>query len=121
VGELQRVPPQRLHDCHRGIIDSALASPQPSFEGVSPYPDLPSKAAVLTYSLAKSQACPDGNKRLTAILVFEFMAMNQADFRPEQGEFADVILRVAASDAAQRDDRLEELDRWFRDVLSRTV
>jgi hypothetical protein len=32
-----------------------------------------------------------------------------------------VILRVAASDAAQRDDRLEELDRWFRDVLSRTV
>lgn len=120
MGAIQRVPPQRLEDCNQRIIESALASPQASFGGESPYPDLPSKAGVLTYSLAKSQACPDGNKRLTAILVFEFLAMNGADFQPEQGELANVILRVAASDPSQRDQMLDELDRWFREVLSRS-
>jgi prophage maintenance system killer protein len=69
----------------------------------------------------KSQACPDGNKRLTEILVFEFLAMNGADFQPEQGELAEVILRVAASDPSHRDQMLDELDTWFRDVLSRSV
>jgi death on curing protein len=99
------------------VIETVLATPQASFGGASPYPDLPAKAAVLTYSLAKSQACPDGNKRLAAILVFEFVAMNEAKFEPRQGELADVILHVAASDRSQRDEMIGELDTWFRGLL----
>ena len=34
--------------------------------------------------------------------------MNGADFQPQQGELADVILRVAASDPSQRDQMLDE-------------
>jgi prophage maintenance system killer protein len=71
----------------------------------------------LTYSLAKSQACPDGNKRIAEILVFEFLAMNGEVFEPEQGELPEAILRTAASDPSQRDEMLGELDTWFRNVL----
>jgi prophage maintenance system killer protein len=100
------------------VIETVLATPLASFGGESPYPDLASKAAVLTYSLAKSQACPDGNKRLAEILIFEFLAMNGAEFEPGRGELADAILRVAASDRSERDDRIAELDTWFRELLN---
>jgi len=49
--------------------------------------------------------------------VFEFLAMNGAVFEPEQGQLPEAILRVAASDPSRRDEMLDQLDTWFRDVL----
>jgi death on curing protein len=73
------------------------------------YPDLDAKAAVLTYSLAKSQACIDGNKRLALILLNEFLAVNGAELEMTDDEAADLILFAAESDPALRDQVILEL------------
>jgi len=64
--------------CERGTIELALASPRAGFADKELYPDLRSKAAVLLYTLAKSQACPDGNKRIALVLVEAFLRLNGA-------------------------------------------
>jgi prophage maintenance system killer protein len=51
-----------LEECERGTIELALATPRAGYGPFRVYPDIASKAAVLTYTLAKSQACIDGNK-----------------------------------------------------------
>jgi death-on-curing family protein len=98
-----RVPPVTLDQCRRQTIESALYAPQTSLHGVEKYPDLPSKAAALLYALAKSQACPDGNKRVALILVMEFLAINGATLDVDPDALAQTILDVAESDPTQRD------------------
>jgi death-on-curing protein len=95
----------------------ALASPRASWEGREVYPNLAAKAAVLLYSLAKSQACPEGNKRVALILLNEFLAINGADLNAEQIELRDMILRVAESDRQARDQVIEELEEWLSTVI----
>jgi hypothetical protein len=63
------VPPVSLTDCNEAVIASALLAPQTAFRGREKYPSLESKVSALLYALAKSQACPDGNKRVALILV----------------------------------------------------
>jgi death-on-curing protein len=103
------VPPYRLDECERNAIESALLAPQTAYEGVEKYPGLPSKAAALLYALAKSQACPDGNKRVALILVMEFLAINGATLEADPGVLADIIVAVAESDPATRDGVVERL------------
>ena len=92
----------------------ALGAPQAQFEGYEKYHDLPSKAAVLLYSLAKSQACIDGNKRVALILTLEFLAINGAEFDDASMEDATaVILEAAASDRNERDRVLLDLTLWM--------
>jgi len=81
------------------------------------YPDLPSKAAVLTYSLAKSQACIDGNKRVALILLRTFLYINGATVRTEPGELADMILRAAESAREDRPEVLDELTAWLQERI----
>lgn len=106
-----------LRDCDRSIIESALASPRASFGGVEFYRDLPSKAAVLLYSLAKSQACIDGNKRLALILVYAFLDLNGATLGAASNDVANRILEVAESDPSDRETRISELAAWLGNVV----
>lgn len=101
----------RLEQCNEAIIDSALASPAASFGGVERYPDLQSKAAVLAYSLAKSQACLDGNKRIALILLNEFLAINGSSLEMSNQGAADMIVYAAESDPNYRDQVILELTR----------
>lgn len=112
-----RVPPHRLDECDRNLVESALSAPQTAMQGVEKYPDLQSKAAALLYALAKSQACPDGNKRVALILVMEFLAMNGATLEGDPDALADMILEVAASDAVSRDEVLEQLTQDMRPLI----
>ncbi|MEX6430190.1 MAG: type II toxin-antitoxin system death-on-curing family toxin [Ferrimicrobium sp.] len=43
-----------------GLVDSALAAPQASFDGIEFYPELERKAAVLLEHLVKNHPLPDG-------------------------------------------------------------
>lgn len=81
------------------------------------YPDLPSKAAVLLYTLAKSQACPDGNKRVALLLVIAFLALNGASLSTSNKEAGDRILIAAESEASDRDQVLSELTEWLRHAI----
>lgn len=112
-----RVPPYRLDQCRRNIIESALFAPQTAFGGVEKYPDLPAKAAALLYALAKSQACPEGNKRVALILVMEFLALNGATLNVDPDELAEIILRVAAGDPAVREQIVLDLTEEMRPLI----
>jgi prophage maintenance system killer protein len=78
IGRPHRAPPVPLTYCQRTILESAILSPRAEFSGQEIYESLASKAAVLLYSLSKSQACPDGNKRIALILTYAFLDLNGA-------------------------------------------
>lgn len=77
------------------MISSALFAPQTSFGGEEKYPTVEAKAAALLYALAKSQACPDGNKRIALILVLEFLALNGHTLETDPDALAGIILAAA--------------------------
>jgi death on curing protein len=118
---LEAVPPVHLEQCNRGIIESALASPAAGFGAFEKYPDLPAKAAALTHSLAKSQACLTGNKRLALILLNEFLAINGVDLEMTDDEAGDLILYAADSDPAFRDQVIVELATRLEPALRDTA
>lgn len=109
----KRAPPVPLEDCDRAVVESALAAPAAGFGGHEQYPDLPSKAAALTYALAKSQACVDGNKRAALILLTAFLGLNDSRLQAPGEEAADRILAAATSDPADRDSVVADLATWL--------
>lgn len=121
LGRPRRVPPVHLADCDQGIIRSALDSPTAGFDGVEAYPELHTKAAVLLYALAKSQACIEGNKRLALIFTLGFLRLNRQELAVGNAEIADKIERVGASDPAERGRWVDELAEWIRAALRRRL
>ena len=108
-----RAPPVPLEDCNRSIIESALLAPTTGFKGVDKYIGLAAKAGALTYALAKSQACVDGNKRVAFLLLSEFLSLNGCDLRVTTEEGVEMILKTANSTPANRDMTTLELAAWF--------
>lgn len=59
-----------------GLLDSALVTPFISFEGVSNYKTLESKAARLAFGLIKNHPFVDGNKRIGILVMLSFLEIN---------------------------------------------
>jgi death-on-curing protein len=59
-----------------GLLESAVARPQATFDGVDLYPDLFSKAAALMESLAGNHPFMDGNKRVAIAAASLFLRRN---------------------------------------------
>ena len=59
-----------------GLLQSAVARPQASFDGQDLYPDLFSKAAALMESLIGNHAFVDGNKRTAITAAGLFLRLN---------------------------------------------
>jgi prophage maintenance system killer protein len=81
------------------------------------YPTLSTKTSVLLYTLAKSQACEDGNKRIALILVETFLGVNDHELEATNDDLADQIFAAAESAAAERDHVLAELTAWLEDSI----
>lgn len=118
VGQPHLAPPVPLKYCDRNTIEAALAAPAAGFGSHEQYPDLPSKAAVLLYTLAKSQACVDGNKRAALILVLVFLDQNYAELRADDKELATCIEVAAISSREDRDAVLDELTAWMTHAIA---
>ena len=117
MGRPQRAPPQPLSECERATIEIALAAP---FAGVVDrefYPKLPSKTAVLLYTLARSQACPDGNKRAAVILTEAFVALNGHTLETTNDELEAQVRAAAECDAREREAMLARLAEWLNGAL----
>jgi death-on-curing protein len=99
------------------MIESALAAPGIGWGPNEKYPDLPAKAAALLYSLAKSQACPDGNKRVALLLTSAFVRMNGKRLEATHAETVTIILDAAESDASHHDGVVAALTEWMREHL----
>lgn len=59
-----------------GLLESALARPQATFDGVDLYPDLWTKAASLMHSLIQNHPFVDGNKRTALAATGIFLELN---------------------------------------------
>lgn len=66
---------------------------------------------MLFYTLAKSQACPEGNKRVAVILTNAFLDLNGHVLAMERSDLRELLDYTASSDRTERDEVLQEICR----------
>ncbi len=71
----------------------------------------------MLYTLAKSQACRDGNKRVALIVLRAFLHINGARLAADEDAIAENILRAAESDRQVRDDEIIALTAWLETAI----
>jgi len=76
------------------------------------------KAAVLVYTLAKSQACRDGNKRVALIVLRAFLYVNGCHVTATSDELASAIITAAESERGDRDQEIIRLTAWLERVMA---
>ena len=94
-------------------LESAIAQPQMTFDGVDLYPTLVSKAAALGYSLIMNHPFVDGNKRLGHAAMEVMLVLNGYQLSADVDEQERVVLAVA-SGVMSRD----ELTGWLEAHVS---
>jgi len=90
------------------LLESAVAAPQASFGGESPYRDLAEVAAAYLFYLCRNHPFVDGNKRAALGACIVFLRLNGIEPRPDGPEWEDLTLAVASS-ALDRDAATERL------------
>lgn len=93
------------------LLESAVAAPQASFGGKSPYHDLAEVAAAYLYYLCRNHPFIDGNKRAALGSCVVFIRLNGIEPRPDRPEWEELILAIAAGslDREHATTRLREL------------
>jgi death-on-curing protein len=92
-----------------GGLESAIAQPRATFGNEDLYPDVPSKAAALAFSLINNHPFVDGNKRVGHAALETFLILNGSEIEATVDDSEAMILAVAAG-KARRDD----LPGWIR-------
>ena len=95
------------------LLESAVAAPQASFGGKSPYRDLAEVAAAYLYYLCRNHPFIDGNKRTALGACIVFLRLNGIELRPDGPEWEELVLAIAAGSF----DR-EQATVRFREFLS---
>jgi death-on-curing protein len=94
-----------------GLLSSAVAAPQATVAGRSPYADLLEVAAAYLYYLCRNHAFNDGNKRVAMASAIVFLRFNGVEPAPDAPEWESMMLDIAASrlDREQTTRRLRKL------------
>lgn len=92
-----------------GALDSALAQPGQTFDGVDLHPSLAEKAAALGFSLIQNHPFVDGNKRIGHAAIEAMLMLNGFELLAPVDESELMIMKVAAGNSS-RDELLE----WIR-------
>ena len=94
-----------------GLLSSAVAAPQATFGGESPYADLIEMAAAYLFYLCRNHAFNDGNKRVAMTSAIVFLRLNGIEPAPDGEAWESLLLDVAASriDREQTTARLRQL------------
>jgi death-on-curing protein len=95
------------------LLESAVAAPQASFGGQSPYKDIAEVAAAYLFYLCKNHPCVDGNKRAALGACIVFLRINGIEPKPDGPEWEELTLAVAAS-AIDRDEATQRLRKLLR-------
>ena len=95
----------------RSLLESAVAAPQASFGGKSPYTDLTEVAAAYLFYLCRNHPFVDGNKRTALGACLVFLRLNGIEPPPDGPEWETLTLAVAASelDREQTTARLRKI------------
>ena len=93
------------------LLESAVAAPQASFGGKSPYRDLTEVAAAYLYYLCRNHPFIDGNKRAALGSCIVFCRLNGIEPKPDGPEWEELVLSIASGnlDREQATIRLREL------------
>ncbi|MBI3634715.1 MAG: type II toxin-antitoxin system death-on-curing family toxin [Candidatus Rokubacteria bacterium] len=93
-------------------LESAVAQPRATFDGVDLYPTLVEKAAALCLSLVQGHPFVDGNKRVGHAAMETFLVLNGAEVNAPVDDQERLILDLAAG----RTSRTQLTD-WLRQHL----
>ena len=77
-------------------LESAVAQPRATFDGVDLHSTITGKAATLAYSLALNHPFVDGNKRVAHAAMEVFLALNGLELRASVDEQETLFLNLAA-------------------------
>ena len=91
-----------------GLLESAVARPQSSFDGEDLYPDIFQKGAALVHSLLMNHQFVDGNKRTAMFSVMTFLELNGYKFVAKQKEVVDTALWIE-----NKKPIIEEISKWL--------
>lgn len=92
-----------------GLLESAVARPQATFDGDDLHPDIFIKAAALLHALIQNHPFVDGNKRTGALAVILFLEFNGYELNAKNKELESFALKVAVSKIS-----LSEIADWLR-------
>jgi len=84
-----------------GLLYSAIAAPQASFEGTTAHQDLFEMAAAYLYHIVQNHPFVDGNKRTGAAAAIIFLAMNGVDLEGDEEGVAELTLAVARGEVGK--------------------
>jgi len=80
-----------------GLLHSAVAAPQATFGGQSPFADLAEVAGAYLYYLCGNHPFVDGNKRTAMTAAIVFLRLNGVEPAPDGEAWEHLVLEVAAS------------------------
>jgi death-on-curing protein len=95
------------------LLESAVAAPQASFGGKSPYQDLPEVAAAYLFYLCRNHPFIDGNKRAALGACLVFLRLNEIEPDKDGPEWEQLTLDVASS-ALDREGTTTRLRKLLR-------
>jgi death on curing protein len=84
-----------------GSLESALAQPRTTFDGVDLYPSLAEKAAALAHSLVGNHPFVDGNKRIGHAALETYLVLNGFELAADIEDAERVFLALAAGDVTR--------------------
>jgi death on curing protein len=100
-----------------GLLASAVAAPQATFGGQSPFSDLLEVAAAYLFYICRNHAFHDGNKRASMTAAIVFLRLNDIEPAADSDGWERLVLDVAASHI----DRQETTARLRRLVPRRAM
>ena len=80
-----------------GLLHSAVAAPQATFGGESPFADLPEVAAAYLFYICRNHPFIDGNKRAAMTAAIVFLRLNGIEPAPDSDKWESLVLDVASS------------------------
>jgi death-on-curing protein len=90
------------------LLESAVAAPQATFGGESPYKDIAEVAAAYLFYVCKNHPFTDGNKRTALGACLVFLRLNGIEPKADGPEWEELTLAVAAS-VIDRDEATRRL------------
>ena len=80
-----------------GLLHSAVAAPQATLGGQSPFADLAEVAGAYLFYLCRNHPFVDGNKRTAMTAAIVFLRLNSVEPAPDSEKWEQLVLDVAAS------------------------
>ena len=96
----------------KNALDSAVAAPMQTFDGLELFESEVEKIARLGFGLAANHAFLDGNKRIGAMMMQLLLKWNGYDLVLAEGELADMFISIADGKSTEND-----LLKWIKKHL----